>query len=232
MFKLSPLVFLSSCVLSTIASAHDNPAEYTAHSQGEVEAHQHDTHVTSANVTSTKPYLFEMGFGYKNGSLDPLAAAREGLEGDVSGLTLSVDMLSTSGTQTSALLLGGSISMYDFDDSTGFSQQVIDSSNGRVTTRSSEASGLGISAYAGVRFFPHPQVRADMLVGYEKITSASRDIVGCSNCFESDFSLDGGAYVMPRLSLGKSISIDLFYKHWVTGDVDSMPGISLSLRSQ
>lgn len=197
--------------------------------------HEQSDYVESATdaprqVRGVAPqYAFNVSYG--QGSITDEAAIGQRLSGDDSYWSLGFDMYRGAVGHNGSLVLGFNYATYNFDDNAGFSQQVQNTYTGNLDTLRSEANLSALSIHAGARFLLSPSVSIEGLVGLEKLFDGSREIEQCYNCASSEFELEGGTYVMPRLNLTFShvLGIGMFYKNYLSGDLEPQAGVALSL---
>jgi len=160
---------------------------------------------------------YELSLGYL--SLSNEAASSQGLGENGYALELSGTYSFSSHFAASTGLAFANI-----QDDSGFSQQVINQSN---NVEVAESTATAIPLFAELQYQNSLPGNSGFEyrtgLGYTAITSGSRDISNCANCFSSDFDLEGGAYL--SASLGKKInaksSVGLMARHYVSGDLEN-----------
>lgn len=123
------------------------------------------------------------------------------------------------------------ISLLSYDDNASFTQETEDSW-GDDDSSESDAMGFPLYGEVGYKHFfgPHGKTYVAARGGYSVMLASERGIGNCSNCYEEDIDIEGGAYgsLGAGVRLGTSWLLGVQYKHYFSGDIDRSAGLSIS----
>lgn len=168
---------------------------------------------------------WEFSIQYQKLSLDAQAAKGEFIKDSANSFKLGVDYFFANSPWT----LGGGFGVIDYSDTAGFSQLVEDNFGDRYT-KSSDATATRLFLETGVTY-PLGLGQAFLVgkVGLETLLSSERSIENCDNCASEDIDIDAGPYGLVRFgTLVGPVELALDYQYYLSGDLTSGVGISLS----
>lgn len=123
------------------------------------------------------------------------------------------------------------LSLISYDDHASFTQRTEDNFGDRDTSKS-DAIGIPVYGELGYKRFLGPQGKTYVTAraGYSVMLSSERSISNCSNCYEEDIEIDGGAYAAlgAGIKLGTSWLLGVQYKNYFSGDFTRSAGVNLS----
>lgn len=166
---------------------------------------------------------WEWGGYIEHINIDPEVASREWIEDSANALALGAEYY----VPNSMLTLGGGFEFLAYSDKADFSQRVEDI-YGDTRSESSDASAAAAYAEVGLNF-PLDAMFITAKLGANTLFSSSRSISNCEDCYEDDIDINGGAYLQAQFGtvIGWA-ELSLVYKHYLSGDLESAAGVSLT----
>ncbi len=164
-------------------------------------------------------------------SLDSDVAWQEGIEDYAGGLGFHLEYYIPKST----LFFGVGFNIIGYDDNEPI---YVDSYDGDWYYTSDESAASAVSGFAevGQKFgFFNDAIYLGLRAGYEEIFYSKRTIDWCNYCREEDIEINGGPYVGAGLGIrlvdfrrGGGMYLELDYRGYTTGDIESASGIQLS----
>lgn len=119
-----------------------------------------------------------------------------------------------------------------YDDNNSFSQETESVYGGDVDTSDSSATGIPFYFDAGYTHFWNSELPTFVTLrgGYATMLESERSISNCSDCYAEDIEIDGGAYAMAGVgvNLARIFSMGLYYKAYLSGDMENAVGLRFS----
>lgn len=123
------------------------------------------------------------------------------------------------------------LAYYDYDDYATFTQWTEDSWGDERRSRS-DAQGVPVYAEVGYKQFFSSEGRVYITArgGLALMLASERSISNCSNCYEEDIDIEGGAYGVlgAGVRLASSFLLSVRYKHFFSGDIEHVTGLNFS----
>lgn len=177
----------------------------------------------SAKVPRTAGW--EMQLFAEHITFDSEAADRQYIGQSSTAFGLNVDYYFANSPMT----FGGGVEYVPYSDNAAYSQTVRDN-YGDVSSESSDASATALYLELGVNYplNANGSLFAMAKLGANTLLDSSRAITYCSDCYEEDIDISGGAYTTLQLGAVMSqVELGLQYKYYLSGDIESAIGISL-----
>ncbi len=159
-------------------------------------------------------------------SIDEEVAALEGVEPDAFAINIEAEYFFNDNLST---VIG--LGYLGYDDNEEFTQLTEDAF-GDVDNSSSTASALPLVMDVGYTRFYAGKVPTYVSLrgGLTHMFASERSIENCSDCSSQDINVDGGMFVQAAagINLGRSFNLGIFYKNYLSGDLEDAIGLKLS----
>ena len=173
---------------------------------------------------SSTPGSWEFGLGLGQTTIDQEAAADQLIGEDAFNVSLTAMYLKNSWISTVGL------DIVQYDDNAGFSQAVT-SNFGGDSTEDSSATGVLLTAAFGYRWthLEDDAVSTYLQGGVSAMTSSSRGIDNCSNCYSEDIEISGGGFIRGGAHYSwSSVGLGLEYTQYMSGDLNDSLMLNLT----
>lgn len=182
--------------------------------------------VTAApGIVMAKKWLFN--FTYENVSINQDVADDEFIDSSAGAFNLDGEYFFNDEI-SSALGIG----FIRYDDNNSFKQATESVYGGDRETSSSSATGIPLYVDVGYTRFSDTALPIYMTVrgGYAFMLASERSIGSCTDCHSEDIDVNTGAFGLVGfgVNLHRYFSLGLYYKNYLSGDVEDAVGLKLS----
>lgn len=160
-------------------------------------------------------------------TFDERKAAYEGVDSEANAILLEGEYFFDNHLST---VVG--VGYLKYDDNYKFTQTTQSVYGGGTDDSGSTASAIPLIFDVGyTRFYgDSTPVYVTVRGGLNYLLASDRGIENCVDCYSEDIELDGGVFAQlgAGINLGRSFTLGLYYKNYMSGDMEDAVGLKLS----